>query len=207
MELRDSYDAVAAEYAEHFANELEGKPLDRHLLNRFAESTRDRGTVLELGCGPGQVARYLADQGVSVTGVDLSPRMIEQAQRAHPHLAFRVGDMTALSDPHASIAGIVAFYAICHTPPAELAALMRELRRVMAGDALCLLAFHIGDQRIHTDEFFGQRVNLDYYFHEPAHVIGALSASGLRVIEHVEREAYEGAEYGSRRCYLLSRAI
>jgi hypothetical protein len=34
MDLRDSYDSAAEAYALHLADELERKPLDRHLLNR-----------------------------------------------------------------------------------------------------------------------------------------------------------------------------
>ena len=69
--LRASYDAVAAAYVEHIYTELAQKPLDRHLLNRFAEEVRERGTVGDLGCGPGHVARYLHDQGVRMLGVDI----------------------------------------------------------------------------------------------------------------------------------------
>lgn len=48
MRLRESYDSAAQAYAEHLATELEGKPLDRHLLNRFAEEMQGRGfTVTE----------------------------------------------------------------------------------------------------------------------------------------------------------------
>lgn len=40
MDIRESYDSAAAAYAAHLADELDCKPLDRHLLNRFAEATR-----------------------------------------------------------------------------------------------------------------------------------------------------------------------
>jgi hypothetical protein len=53
MDIRESYDSAAAAYALHLSAELERKPLDRHLLNRSAEETRDRGLVADLGCGPG----------------------------------------------------------------------------------------------------------------------------------------------------------
>lgn len=76
MDVRESYDSAARAYAEHLADELSGKPLDRHLLNRFAEATRGRGLVADLGCGPGHIARYLHEQGVTVAGIDLSPQMV-----------------------------------------------------------------------------------------------------------------------------------
>ena len=71
MDVRDSYDSAAETHAKHFASELVQKPLDRHLLNRFAEDTRGRGLVADLGCGPGHVARYLHEQGVRVVGIDV----------------------------------------------------------------------------------------------------------------------------------------
>jgi hypothetical protein len=42
MDVRESYDSAAEAYAEHLANELTQKPLDRPLLNRFAEAVRGR---------------------------------------------------------------------------------------------------------------------------------------------------------------------
>ena len=40
----------------------------------------ERGTVLDLGCGQGRNALWLASQGFAVTGLDLSPVAIEQAR-------------------------------------------------------------------------------------------------------------------------------
>ena len=66
--IRESYDALAATYTERIFGELAGKPLDRHLLNRFAEDVRDRGLVADVGCGPGHVARYLHEQASGCSG-------------------------------------------------------------------------------------------------------------------------------------------
>jgi SAM-dependent methyltransferase len=207
MDIRDSYDSAAEAYAQHLASELIHKPLDRHLLNRFAEDTRGRGMVADVGCGPGHVARYLHDQGVTIFGVDLSPAMIRCAARLNPGLDFRVGDMRTLELPASSLAGIVAFYSIVHFEPGDLRVIMREMRRVLASDGLALVSFHVGNELVHVDELFGAPVNLDFRFHDPADVVAALRAAPFSVIEQVEREPYEGAEYPSRRCYLLSRAI
>src|SRR5499425_935343 len=200
MSIRESYDSVARTYAAHLASELSGKPLDRHLLNRFAEEVRGRGLVADLGCGPGHVARYLHDQGVTMVGIDLSPQMIEEARRLNPELEFRVGDMRKLSLPDASLVGAIAFYSIVHFARDELLTVMGELRRAIALGGLALVAFHVGRDVVHVGELFGAQVNLDFRLHAPADVVAALSVARLAVIEHVEREPYEGAEYLSRRC-------
>lgn len=207
MDVRESYDSAADAYAQHLASELDRKPLDRHLLNRFAEATRGRGPVADVGCGPGHIARYLHDQGVTVLGIDLSPAMITCAARLNAGLDFRVGDMRDLNLPSASLAGVIAFYSIVHFASSELGSVMREVRRVLADGAPALVSFHIGTEVVHVDDLFGAPVNLDFRFHDPAVVVAAMRDAGLAVIEHVEREPYEGAEYPSRRCYLLATAV
>ena len=203
---RTSYDAVAAAYVEHLFSELDQKPLDRHLLNRFAEEVRERGTVGDLGCGPGHVARYLHDQGVRTLGIDLSPEMIRRATELSPGLEFRVGDMLDLDLPDASLAGIVALYSVIHFDPPELTLALREFRRVLVPNGVLLLAFHVGDDTLHLDELWGETVSLEFRFLQPSPVIEALQSASFIITESAEREPYEGAEYPSRRCYLFARA-
>src|SRR5262245_65618307 len=92
---RESYDEIADEYVRRIADELAQKPLDRHLLNRFAESLRGKGLVADIGCGPGHVARYLHDQGADMLGIDLSPGMVRLARERNPDLEFRLGALRA----------------------------------------------------------------------------------------------------------------
>ncbi|MEO5903867.1 MAG: methyltransferase domain-containing protein [Gemmatimonadaceae bacterium] len=202
--VSENYDAVASAYAENLYDELVAKPLDRHLLNRFAEGVRDRGTIADIGCGPGQIARYLTDQGVPVIGIDLSPEMVRLAAQLNPEIEFRTGNMLAIDVADSSLAGIVAFYSIIHLGPLDIPAAFREFRRVLTNDGALLVAFHIGDHVHHVDEMWGQPVSLDFHFLKPGDVASALESAGFVVVEATEREPYEGAEHPSRRCYLFA---
>src|ERR1043166_465352 len=149
--LRSGYAPVARAYREALLDELAGKPLDRAFLDAFAERTRG-GRIVEVGCGPGQVARYLADRGGAVEGLDLSPEMIAEAAASHPGLGFRVGDRFALPHEDGSLAGVVAFYAMVHLRTEELGAPFREMYRVLASGGLAAIAFHIGSETVHASE-------------------------------------------------------
>jgi SAM-dependent methyltransferase len=202
--LRRGYQTVARAYREHLIDELAAKPLDRAFLDAFAEGCR--GTVLDVGCGPGQIARYLASRGATVEGVDLSPQMIEEARASHPEIAFRVGDMFALPyDAHA-IAGIAAFYAIVHLRSDELDAPFRDFARVLVPGGLVALSFHVGADIVHVDELFGAPTSLDFVQHRPEAVIDALARAGFTVEARLDRAPYPGIEYPSQRTYLLARS-
>jgi SAM-dependent methyltransferase len=203
--LRTGYDRVAEEYVRRIYDELRHKPLDRALLDRFAASVRDMGTVCDIGCGPGHVGRYLHDQGLEVIGIDLSPAMIEQARTLNPGMMFRQGDMTALDVPDGAWAGIVAFYSIIHIPRPEMTAALRELRRVVRPGGRLLLAFHVGRETVHRDELWGHEVSIDFHFFLAEEIAACLRSAGWEVEEIVEREPYPEVEYPSRRAYLFAR--
>lgn len=202
--LRKGYASIAKGYRETLVDELRGKPLDRAFLDAFAERCGD-GTIIEVGCGPGQVARYLAERGARVEGLDLSPEMIAEANAAHPGLSFRVGDMFALPFGDASVHGVVAFYAIVHTPTAELASAFRDWARVLVPGGLVAVAFHVGGELVRVEEMFGATTSLDFYFHEPEGVTRALVDAGFTLEARLDREPYPGAEHASKRSYLLAR--
>jgi len=206
-ELRNSYDRVAENYAEHFRDELEKKPFDRKMLDWLAEKVGGLGVICDMGCGPGQIARYLRDRGAKVCGIDVSPEMVRQAQRLHPDIAFQQGDMFALANiAENSYGGIAAFYAIVNIPRSSVVRVLQELRRVLRPKGILLLAFHIGQGMQHVEELLGKEVSLDFFFFETGEVKNYLRTAGFTVEEAIEREPYsEEIEYQSRRAYIFAR--
>jgi SAM-dependent methyltransferase len=203
-DVQTSYDRVADEYVARLFQELEHKPLDRQLLDRFAEKVQSIGPACDIGCGPGQVARYLHERGVRVSGVDLSPMMVEAARRLNPGIEFEQADMRTLKFEDEALGGITAFYSIIHIPRLEVVAALVELKRVLRPGGLLLLSFHIGDDSMHLDEWWGQQVSVDFFFFRTEEMKGYLSQAGFEVVEIVEREPYPDVEHQSRRAYIFA---
>ncbi len=204
-DVQAGYDRVADEYVRRIFDELRHKPLDRQLLDRFAAATRDVGPVADVGRGPGHVARYLHERGAEVVGIDLSPAMVERARQLNPGIEFRQGDMTALAVGDGAWAGITAFYSLIHLHRAEVVAGLGELRRVLRPQGLLFLAFHIGDQTLHLDDWMGHPVSLDFAFFRPEEMSGYLRAAGFEIEQIIEREPYPDVEHQSRRAYVFAR--
>jgi SAM-dependent methyltransferase len=204
-DYQTSYDRVADDYVQRIFEELAHKPLDRQLLDRFADGVRDVGPACDMGCGSGHVARHLHEQGIQVCGIDLSPAMVERAKGLVPSVEFRQGDMMSLDAPDESWAGIAAFYSIIHIPRDDMPRALGELRRVLRPGGILLLAFHIGDEAIHLDEWWGHSVCVDFFFYRPDDVAGELRAAGFEIEEIIEREPYPDVEHPSRRAYIFAR--
>lgn len=204
---RASYDAMAADYTERYADHLAELPLDRALVAAFAELVRAEGSapVADVGSGPGYVTARLHALGVPVFGVDLSPRMVALARRAHPELRFHVGSMTSLDLPDETLGGVLALYSIIHVPDSDLPTVFTEFHRVLAPGGHVLLGFQAGadDGHLHLSERFGHEMSLDYWFRTPDRVAELLTKAGLTVQAQTIREPYE--EETRQRAFLLAR--
>jgi SAM-dependent methyltransferase len=199
-----SYDRVAEEYACRIYDELQHKPLDRQLLDQLVERVKGLGPICDLGCGPGQVAQYLHSRSAHVLGVDLAPGMVGVARRLNLGIEFRQGNMLALDVEDAAWGGIAAFYSMIHIPREELVSALRELRRVLKSGGWLLLAFHIGEQVVHLDEWWGEQVSLDFNFLQPKEIFDYLTRAGFVDIEVTTRDPYPEVEHQSQRAYIFA---
>jgi SAM-dependent methyltransferase len=202
-DLQAGYDRVAENYATEFFEELKRKPFDCELLDSFAERVREEGSVCELGCGPGQVARYLKDRGVDVSGIDLSVEMVKVARRLNPDIPFAQVDMMALDLPSGSVAAFVLFYSIIHIKREDVTSAFREMHRVLRSGGTLLVSFHGGEGELHRDEWYGQPVSIDFRLFQGDEMAGYLAAAGFKIERIVERAPYE-FEYPTQRFYVLA---
>ncbi len=208
-DVESGYDAIADEYALRIYDELRHKPRDRELLDRFAESVRNRGMACDLGCGPGQVARYLQRRGIRVCGVDLSEGMLQRARQLNPGIDFHRGDMRALPFAENAWAGIAAFYAIVNLSAGDVAQASREMWRVLQPGGQLLLSFHLGEDVAQVEEdIWGCGVSLEFTFFRAATVLGYMREAGFEIEEVIERDPYApDVEYQSRRAYIFAHKL
>lgn len=186
-----TYDAVAADYARLLPDLSVEAPLDRAVLVCFADLVEELGggLVADVGCGSGRVTAHLAERDLRVVGVDLSPGMLTQARRAHPHLALAVAHAAALPVRSGVLAGLVAWYSLIHLPGDRLAGVFAEFARVTTRGAPVLVAFQCGEgQRVERLTSFGPPSPLTSYRHRIDDVAGALDAAGFAPYATVRRE-------------------
>ena len=154
-EVRRSYDRIADNYVAMNLGDVETHPWLRAALDGFADTVRDLGPVVDVGCGPGLVTAYLAKLGVDVRGVDLSPRMIEHARRLHPGLRFDVSSATELQLADSSLGGILGWWSLFNLPRSVLPAVLARYFRALVPGGHAIIATHVGDEDVLRTEAYG----------------------------------------------------
>jgi demethylmenaquinone methyltransferase/2-methoxy-6-polyprenyl-1,4-benzoquinol methylase len=165
---------------------------DRHWKRRLVAlaGIGPGSRVLDLACGTGDIAFEAASHGAAVTGLDLTPRMIELAKGKAGHAVFLVGDMMALPFGAARFDVVTTGYGLRNVP--DLPGALAEIFRVLApGGTLCSLDFDRPEPRLIRAIYLGYLT-----------VVG----SGLGWILHRDPDTYRYIPESIRR-YAGSRGV
>ncbi|WP_139415788.1 class I SAM-dependent methyltransferase [Agromyces laixinhei] len=189
-----TWNARADLYLELFRHELDGKPFDRELLAAFAARLGTRARVVDAGCGPcGHVAAFLAEHGLDVLGVDLSPRCIELARLEQPGIRFEVMDQRAVAPAvnDGPLDGLVSYYSLHDQPKRELPdTLAAWAAAIRPGGRLLVVAKEgAGDGVI--DDPLGTGIRVYWAEYSEAELRSAAEVSGFVVDELTARDAYD----------------
>jgi len=204
--VRTDYDAMAQAYTAFAPEAFAGKPLNPVLVEAFAGLVTQAGggPVADVGCGPGHVTRYLRDRDVDAFGIDLSPELVATARAANPGIRYDVGDMRELDVTSGSLAGVLSFYSIIHTPPDVLPVTLAELSRVLAPGGYLLVAFAALDGADATAEPFDHKVSPAWRI-SPDHVLGLLAQGGVHEVARLVIAPDEDQVRGFPHAHLLAR--
>jgi ubiquinone/menaquinone biosynthesis C-methylase UbiE len=202
--VRRAYDAVAADYARAFGDDLDRLPLDRTMLDAAVEAAPP-GWLLEAGCGPAPAARHIGDRAARLLGLDLSAAMLGVARARQPGLPLVQGDMRRLPLRDGFCGAVVAMYALHNVPRGQLPRALGEIRRVLVSAGVLLVATHLGVGDVVVEEFLGHRVDpVGGALYGDDEVREAVTAAGFAV-EREERRTALAHEHPGERIYLLVR--
>jgi SAM-dependent methyltransferase len=118
---------------------------DEEALRRLvtASGAGPTDTVLDVACGPGLVAAAFAQVARHVTGIDLTPAMIDRAralvrERGLSNVTLTVGDVRPLPYADGVFSLVVSRFAFHHFP--DPGAVLREMVRVCAPEGRVVVA-------------------------------------------------------------------
>lgn len=81
LRTREAYDRLAAVWSSTTDEGPFNGFLERPALRALVPGDLHGAVVLDAGCGSGAQAQWLLEQGADIVAVDISPRMIEEAER------------------------------------------------------------------------------------------------------------------------------
>ncbi|MCL2655042.1 MAG: class I SAM-dependent methyltransferase [Coriobacteriia bacterium] len=137
------YDGIAAWYVETYYNDMS----DGEWLDVFCAAISTGSTIADVGCGPGQYARYFRLKGFEVFSVDISSEMLRVGKALDPQLRPVLSDINQLPFEGGSLDGLLIAYTLEHVKSEEIDEIVLELSRCLKPSGVIALMVKCGTGR------------------------------------------------------------
>jgi SAM-dependent methyltransferase len=132
-----------------------------HFLSLLQDENKQ--TLLEIGAGPGRDSLFFKEQGLQITCVDLSPKMIELCQQKG--LDAHVMDMVNLDFEQDSFDAVYALNSFLHLPKDKFPVALENVRNVLQPAGLFYFGSYGGIEFEGTNEKDPYRPMRFFSFH------------------------------------------
>lgn len=168
QEERENLQSFASDNAHDEFHRFSLRELELELVGKYFPPA---GNILDVGCGYGRTTVPLAELGFKVVGIDVVPRMIEEAHREYPGIDFRTMSATAISFPGNYFDGaLFSFNGLDYIyPAARRIQALREIYRVLRPGGILILSSHnratlVTKFRLKTLELLRKTIMRGYLF-------------------------------------------
>lgn len=183
----DAYNKNVVGYADKFINY---SPYAQHVIE-FADLLEDDYKLLDIGCGPGNVAKQLcALKRLEITGIDFSSEMLEIARANVPEGIFQLQDCRQAKFLSEYFDAIVLSFSIVHLEDNEANEVLANAVKWLKSDGYLYVSFMEGKQAgFETTSFSLQPLYFNYF--QEAKIKAFLKANGINCFRSVRQNYLE----------------
>ncbi len=150
--------------------------------------------VLEIGCGPGNITKYLLSKrpDFDIFGIDVAPKMIELAKRNNPKANFAQMDCRKISSLDTKYDAIICGFCLPYLSVQESEKLIEDAKNLLNNSGLIYLSFVEGHAS-ESDYKEGSGGRVFFYYHDLAQLSKQLQAHQFEEMQ-LFKVPYPGAD-------------
>jgi ubiquinone/menaquinone biosynthesis C-methylase UbiE len=127
----------------------------------------DKPHVLEIGCGPGNITKYLLSKrpDFKIIGIDIAPNMIELAKENNPTARFKVMDSRQINDLETKFDAVICGFCIPYMSESDCSKLMIDCNDILTDNGILYLSFVEGDPNNSGFQVGSSGDRIYFYYH------------------------------------------
>lgn len=173
-------------YAQRYQDKYMNQDRYRQSLEAFCNYEILRsGPVLELGCGPGNVTKFILERlpKLALLATDLAPEMISLAQANNPSIQTQRLDCREISTFEKQFSGIIAAFVLPYLSPREAQAFINDAAVQLKPGGVLYLSTMSGPASLSgwQGPSDGSADRLYMYYHEEKVLLNYLAEAELEV--------------------------
>lgn len=174
-------------YASSYQEQYMSVDLYEASLNEFCKNIpKKNATILDVGCGPGNVTQYLLKQrsDFNILGIDFAPNMISLAKKNNPTASFKVMDAKSISDLNKKYQGIVCAFLLPYLSKENTIKLIEVMTQLLNKDGVLYIStmedINSNSKLQSTSQNKDDQLFINY--HEIGYITEAIKENGLTIV-------------------------
>lgn len=156
-----------------------------------ASIKKDRANLLELGCGPGNITKYIAEKHphYTILSTDISTNMLKLARKNVPGATFVEMDARNSANLNGTFDGIICGFCLPYLTKEEAVQLIHDTSDLLESEGILYLSLMEGlySSSALTTSSSGEH-ELFIHFHEFEYLDQAIKAAGLFLLKTLRVE-------------------
>ncbi|MGB1002925.1 MAG: class I SAM-dependent DNA methyltransferase [Salibacteraceae bacterium] len=186
--VRKGFNSGAELYHEKFKNQEEYAELFQTVLNELPQKD---SSILDLGCGPGNISKFLLVQNpkLKIVGVDISENMVEIAQKNNPCAKFLVQEALSFLRTCEKFNAIICGFILPYLEKNQMEELIELANKKLTKNGVLFLSTMVGnysDSKLQSPSS-GNGPQIFVHYHEKFHLIELLKKNGFGLMKEESR--------------------
>ena len=180
-ETFQSWDKVS----ELYFNKFMDFDLYNESYNQFCTLlNKPEADILDLGCGPGNISRYLIrkETKYKIVGLDVSDNMIKLARNKVPEATFKQFDLRNLKELTFSYDGIVAGFSLPYLSHADGTTMIAECARLLSEGGYFYISYVPGDPELSEFKTGSTGDRTFFYYYKKQSIENLLQGNSFKII-------------------------
>ena len=193
----DTYNKIAQEYDKEFGNDYSDTPYVDKFLN-YLEGKK----VLDIGCGVGNLTKYIMDKGFNVEGIDLSKEMLNIAKQKYSDIKFYEMNMKEIT-LRKKYDGIMLAYSLFHLTKKEVIEVLPKYYDLLnsKGKILLILQYGQGERIVDEPLKEGLKIFINYYSQDE--IIEILKNNSFKILYTDLKKSESEFELGNDKLVII----
>lgn len=194
------------------ANMYQEKFMDLDLYNDtydlFCDLLDKNARILEIGCGPGNITRYLLGKrlDLQILATDISPNMLELARKNNPTAEFQILDCRKINELDAQFDAVLCGFCLPYLSIDDFEKFIKDASELLDVNGLVYLSAIEGDYSESGFETGSTGDQCYVYYHQESNLRAQLDKNGFETL-HIFRKNYPKGKEVDTHFILIGRKL
>ena len=193
QETFETWNNIASLYEEKFMS----MDLYNKTYEIFCELiVRHNARVLDVGCGPGNITKFLLSRlpNLEILGIDVSPNMLDLAQKNNTKAHFKQMDCRYLNDLQSKFDAVISGFCLPYLSGSDVQKLLADIDKLLSPGGIIYLSIVEGDPKLSGFQTSSNGQRSYFFYHDLESLKQSLDRFSIQILKEIRLEYLTSAK-------------